>query len=82
MPIYEFRCRKCKAVNEFLVRGTGLEAGTTCPECGCERLEKLISAAAIASRNGAGQGTASSAPSTAKKSCTRASCAGCASRCR
>ena len=26
MPIYEFRCRKCKAVNEFLVRGAGLEA--------------------------------------------------------
>ena len=76
MPIYEFRCRKCKAVNEFLVRGAGLEAGTACPDCGGERLDKLMSAAAIATRGGASQ-----APTSAKKSCTRHSCTGCGSRC-
>ncbi len=78
MPIYEFRCRKCKAVNEFLVRGAGLEAGTACPACGGANLEKMMSAAAIATRGGS---AAAPGASGGKKNCRRPSCSGCGGRC-
>lgn len=40
MPIYEYKCSKCFAVFEVLVRGDEKPA---CPECGSKRLKKLVS---------------------------------------
>jgi putative FmdB family regulatory protein len=41
MPLYDFRCQQCETVSELLIRaGTG----AVCPECGSEKLEKLLSA--------------------------------------
>ena len=40
MPIYEYKCSKCSAVFEALVRGDEKPA---CPECGSKRLKKLVS---------------------------------------
>ena len=41
MPIFEYKCKKCGTVFEFLAR-----AGQkpVCPACKSRRLEKLISA--------------------------------------
>ena len=41
MPLYEYSCKSCGAVHEFLQR-MGERPKRTCPECG-GRLEKLIS---------------------------------------
>jgi len=43
MPIYEYRCKKCGAVSEFLVYGSQAE-GLACTSCGDARLEKILSA--------------------------------------
>jgi len=40
MPIYEYKCSKCSAVFEALVRGN---EKPVCPECGSKRLKKLVS---------------------------------------
>ncbi|HEX7616522.1 MAG TPA: zinc ribbon domain-containing protein [Thermoanaerobaculia bacterium] len=43
MPLYEFTCRKCGATFEELVAASLDTLGVTCPECGSEKVEKLVS---------------------------------------
>ncbi|MFN2446935.1 MAG: zinc ribbon domain-containing protein [Vicinamibacterales bacterium] len=59
MPIYEYRCRRCSAEFETLVR-----AGSTpqCPQCAGQELERLLSLPAIKS-----EGTHALAMKAAKK---------------
>lgn len=49
MPLYEFHCRQCQRDQEILIRGSEVPE---CPECGSQRLEKLLSVPA-APANGA-----------------------------
>jgi len=46
MPIYEYECQKCRRIHEVIQRMHDPPLAK-CPECGSEKLEKLISAAAI-----------------------------------
>ena len=41
MPIFEYKCKKCGAVFEFLVRGNSPKP--SCPKCKSKSLEKLVS---------------------------------------
>ncbi len=43
MPLYEFTCTDCDATFEELVAASLDTLGVTCPECGSERIEKLVS---------------------------------------
>jgi putative FmdB family regulatory protein len=43
MPIYEYECRKCGKVNEFLFIGKE-EEKLCCIECGSEDMSKMMSA--------------------------------------
>lgn len=61
MPLYEFTCTSCGKTFEELV-DAGVEGlGVTCPECGSEEIEKLVSrfasAGASASKGGDGGGS-------------------------
>ena len=40
MPLYDFRCPKCAATVELLVRS---DAQPPCPACGASPMEKLVS---------------------------------------
>jgi putative FmdB family regulatory protein len=40
MPIYEYRCKKCKKEFEALVRA---DDPVACPACSSKRVEKLLS---------------------------------------
>ncbi|HUV06150.1 MAG TPA: zinc ribbon domain-containing protein [Spirochaetia bacterium] len=43
MPIYEYRCSHCSAINEFLV-GVGKDSPKIeCIECGSPQLDKIFS---------------------------------------
>ena len=46
MPIYEYRCNHCEHRLEKLQKISD-EPAKTCPECGEDRLQKLVSAAAF-----------------------------------
>jgi putative FmdB family regulatory protein len=48
MPIYEYRCKKCGAVFEFLT-GIGKDRSMSCKTCGSSEVEKLISASSFMS---------------------------------
>lgn len=43
MPIYEYQCKKCGAVSEFLC-GIGKQDLVSCKKCGSQDVERLISA--------------------------------------
>ncbi len=46
MPIYEYRCRDCGVVSEFLV-GMGYDQEISCPSCESLAMEKLMSTASF-----------------------------------
>ncbi|UCF85637.1 MAG: zinc ribbon domain-containing protein [Desulfobacteraceae bacterium] len=46
MPIYEYRCKACGTVTEFLV-GIGEDITITCSHCGSRDMEKIMSAVSI-----------------------------------
>ena len=43
MPIFEFQCRQCGATTEVLWRTASKQSDLRCPECGHDRLDKVIS---------------------------------------
>lgn len=43
MPLYEFTCEECGATFEELVAAALDTLGVTCPACGSEEVEKLVS---------------------------------------
>ena len=47
MPIYDFRCKECGKVSEFLVANFSDRTTLTCPDCGSQNLERLISAPSL-----------------------------------
>jgi len=44
MPIYDFRCKECGKVSEFLVANFSDGKTLACPDCGSLNMERLISA--------------------------------------
>ncbi len=48
MPLYEYRCQKCQAEFELLVRN---DDDCECPQCRSRQLEKLLSVPASPSIN-------------------------------
>ena len=44
MPIYEYRCRLCGAISEYLV-GIGRDEDIACKECGSTDMERVLSVA-------------------------------------
>ena len=42
MPIFEYECKKCGEVTEYLEEAAG-DGKHKCPECGSTKMEKLFS---------------------------------------
>lgn len=43
MPVYEYACLTCEKVVSVLVRRIGDDRTPTCPDCGGDKLHRLIS---------------------------------------
>lgn len=72
MPIYEYKCQKCKAEFEKLVGHCGKELPEVCPSCGDKNTKKLVSNFSCSSNN-------SKKSESSSKSCTSScgTCPGC-----
>jgi len=69
MPIYEFRCKKCKKIFESLIFSSTEEKKLSCPKCGTKKPQKVMSVFADGNSN--------------CSSCSSTSCSsGCSSGCR
>ncbi len=50
MPIYEYLCRRCNTIFQFLVRNPSSKTAPVCPECGKgDRMEKVMSTFSVKS---------------------------------
>ncbi len=48
MPIYEYKCKNCDEIfEELVVSNSTPDSKISCPKCGKNKAEKLISATAI-----------------------------------
>jgi putative FmdB family regulatory protein len=47
MPIYQYRCRDCGQVSEFLLPRVSVNMDSACSVCGSRNLDKLISAPSL-----------------------------------
>jgi len=56
VPIYDFRCRECGKVSELFLRGADNQV-VCCPDCGSEKLERLISASYMIKTSASAPGT-------------------------
>ncbi len=74
MPIYEYKCQKCKAQFEKLIGGCGIESPQVCPGCGNKNIKKLVSTFSCSSND-----LEKSKDTTSSKSCTSScrTCSGC-----
>jgi putative FmdB family regulatory protein len=70
VPIYEFKCAKCRHQFEALCRIGSNGRGLACPRCSSKRLQRLMST--FAARSGGRPGGAAAA--------SAGGCAGCSSR--
>ena len=43
MPIYEYRCRRCRRVSSILVRSFSAEVHPVCTHCGATDLDRMLS---------------------------------------
>jgi len=43
MPIYEYKCKSCGKINEFLVGVVQEKAEIACKHCGSKKLDKIFS---------------------------------------
>jgi putative FmdB family regulatory protein len=61
MPLFEYRCKKCGYVNEFLESAASRKAHR-CEKCDSTRLERIFSAFSVGSGEGSGSSQSSSCP--------------------
>ena len=46
MPIYEYRCKRCGAISEYLIV-TGKDEDILCEDCGSSDMERILSVASF-----------------------------------
>ena len=61
MPLYEYRCKKCGRVSEFLEQADSNKKHS-CEHCGSRNMEKLFSAFSARASSGSAAGNSSSCP--------------------
>ncbi|MBW1666912.1 MAG: zinc ribbon domain-containing protein [Deltaproteobacteria bacterium] len=51
MPIYEYRCKSCGAISEFLT-GVGKDEPISCKQCGSFEMERVLSVSSFSFGSG------------------------------
>ena len=74
MPIYEYRCNKCKLEFEYIVFG---DDRPDCPDCKSKNVNKLMSVCGFTSKGGGGETAKSSASASSCSGCSASSCSTC-----
>ena len=76
MPIYEYKCKKCKEEFECIVIGSGKDIA--CPACNGKKVERLMSACSFKSSGKyTASGGSASGGSSGCASCAGGSCSSC-----
>ena len=57
MPLYEYKCRECGEVGEFIVHGLPDSKTLACHRCGSQNLDRLLSVPNLIKGKGTDAGT-------------------------
>jgi len=71
MPIYEFKCSSCNECFEILVLKKDEAVAASCPKCGSEEFERVMSKTCFAVAPSGGQSSGASAKT---RTCSGGSC--------
>jgi len=74
LPIYEFVCRDCRSLTEFLVRNPEDRMEMRCSSCGSGDLERVISRVHSSIPVGNGGGSASGYSPLEQRQCPSGTC--------
>ncbi len=74
MPVYEYRCVPCGTTYDIFHRGREVTADVVCPSCASTHYKKLMSAAAVASKQSSPSGPACDAGPCDDGGCCGGSC--------
>lgn len=72
MPVYEYKCKRCSIKFEKLISRDNRDNPGACPDCGCERSQRLMSTFAGHKSDGGSIGGGGGCGG-----CSSSSCAGC-----
>ncbi|MBN1474657.1 MAG: zinc ribbon domain-containing protein [Syntrophaceae bacterium] len=79
MPIYEFKCDKCKKQFEVLTMSMSEKPNAMCPKCKSKKTHKVISKVGRGKYSSLGKGGSSSAVSSSPSSCSSCTSSNCSS---
>lgn len=57
MPIYEYKCQSCEKVSEVLVHSFSSPGNPSCPGCGNQDMERLVSVPSLVTEKGKPSGS-------------------------
>ena len=77
MPIYEYQCKKCGQVTELLQKMGANIAGSSCPACGADALQKKLSVMAVPAKIAGRADTGGCELAAAKEGACGGCCGGC-----
>lgn len=80
MPIYEYKCDKCKHEFEMLTIGMSEKAEATCPKCKSRKTKKMMSAfgrGKYSSLSSGGSFSPSTSSGSSCSSCSSSNCSTC-----
>jgi putative FmdB family regulatory protein len=76
MPVYDYKCQKCRKVFEKFLRTFSAADSVKCEKCGSSQVKKLVSCCAISS-GGKSESQGSSKSSSSCGSCSHSHCSTC-----
>jgi putative FmdB family regulatory protein len=50
MPVYEYRCEKCKTQYDIFHKGREIREDIVCPSCRSKKYKKLMSVSAVSAK--------------------------------
>jgi len=80
MPIYEYRCDKCKNEFEVVTISMNEKVKAVCPKCKSRKISKMMSSFALGKNAASGSdsyGNAGASSGSACSSCTSSDCSTC-----
>ncbi|MGV8058187.1 MAG: zinc ribbon domain-containing protein [Smithellaceae bacterium] len=77
MPIYEYRCDKCKKQFEVVTMSMSEKSDAVCPKCKSKKVSKMMSSFGYGKHSSSSSDSYSNSSSSGCSSCSSSNCSSC-----